>query len=158
VCYHSQEVMPILFSGVTLQDRLPQWLLILLGKGCPSFVFFQCEDQKVELLYDILKRICNSFAQRFPPTISLSLHSSTSYLGFFVGDSDANVLKEFAVAFSSEASALAGGINIRGKMSGLLCKCLGTIMKPSPMSPQQCSRCFTAGKHIFLLQIQKQCG
>ncbi|NP_001308486.2 ubiquitin-associated and SH3 domain-containing protein A [Gallus gallus] len=69
--------------------------------------FFTCEDQKVELLYDILKRICNSFAQRFPPTISLSLHSSTSYLGFFVGDSDANVLKEFAVAFSSEASALA---------------------------------------------------
>ncbi|XP_052530073.1 ubiquitin-associated and SH3 domain-containing protein A [Tympanuchus pallidicinctus] len=69
--------------------------------------FFTCEDQKVELLYDILKRICNSFAQRFPPTISLSLHSSTSYLGFFVGDSHANILKEFAVAFSSEASALA---------------------------------------------------
>ncbi|XP_065597725.1 ubiquitin-associated and SH3 domain-containing protein A [Cyrtonyx montezumae] len=69
--------------------------------------FFTCEDQKVELLYDILKRICNSFAQRFPPTISLSLHSSTSYLGFFVGDSHANILKEFAVAFSSEASAMA---------------------------------------------------
>ncbi|XP_021262069.1 ubiquitin-associated and SH3 domain-containing protein A isoform X2 [Numida meleagris] len=69
--------------------------------------FFTCEDQKVELLYDILKQICNSFAQRFPPTISLSLHSSTSYLGFFVGDSHANILKEFAVAFSSEASALA---------------------------------------------------
>uniref|UniRef100_A0A803YQI7 Ubiquitin-associated and SH3 domain-containing protein A n=1 Tax=Meleagris gallopavo TaxID=9103 RepID=A0A803YQI7_MELGA len=69
--------------------------------------FFTCEDQKVELLYDILKRICNSFAQKFPPTISLSLHSSTSYLGFFVGDSHANILKEFAAAFSSEASALA---------------------------------------------------
>uniref|UniRef100_A0A8C3KUI2 Ubiquitin-associated and SH3 domain-containing protein A n=1 Tax=Chrysolophus pictus TaxID=9089 RepID=A0A8C3KUI2_CHRPC len=69
--------------------------------------FFTCEDQKVELLYDILKRICNNFAQRFPPTISLSLHSSTSYIGFFVGDSHANILKEFAVAFSSEASALA---------------------------------------------------
>uniref|UniRef100_A0A8C4UNU4 Ubiquitin associated and SH3 domain containing A n=1 Tax=Falco tinnunculus TaxID=100819 RepID=A0A8C4UNU4_FALTI len=69
--------------------------------------FFTCEDQKVELLYDILKRVGNSFLQRFPPAISLSLHSSTSYLGFFIGDSHANILKEFALAFSSEASALA---------------------------------------------------
>ncbi|KFW93454.1 Ubiquitin-associated and SH3 domain-containing protein A [Phalacrocorax carbo] len=69
--------------------------------------FFTCEDQKVELLYDILKRVGDSFSQCFPPSISLSLHSSTSYLGFFIGDSHANILKEFAAAFSSEASALA---------------------------------------------------
>uniref|UniRef100_A0A8C3GED0 Ubiquitin associated and SH3 domain containing A n=1 Tax=Cairina moschata TaxID=8855 RepID=A0A8C3GED0_CAIMO len=69
--------------------------------------FFTCEDQKVELLYDILKQIVNNFSQKFPQTISLSLHSSTSYLGFFISDSHANILKEIAVAFSSEASALA---------------------------------------------------
>ncbi|XP_009677805.1 ubiquitin-associated and SH3 domain-containing protein A [Struthio camelus] len=69
--------------------------------------FFTCEDQKVELLYEALKRVGESFSQCFPSFISLSLHSSTSYLGFFVGDSHANILKEFAMAFSAEASALA---------------------------------------------------
>uniref|UniRef100_A0A672V5Y8 Ubiquitin associated and SH3 domain containing A n=1 Tax=Strigops habroptila TaxID=2489341 RepID=A0A672V5Y8_STRHB len=69
--------------------------------------FFTCEDQKVELLYDTLKRVGESFSQRFPPSISLSLHSSTSYLGFFIDDRHANILKEFALAFSSEASAVA---------------------------------------------------
>ncbi|NXY42684.1 UBS3A protein, partial [Ceuthmochares aereus] len=69
--------------------------------------FFTCEDQKVELLYDTLKRVGDSFLQCFPSSISLLLHSSTSYLGFFIGDSHANILKEFALAFSSEASALA---------------------------------------------------
>ncbi|KAK2527129.1 Ubash3a [Columba guinea] len=69
--------------------------------------FFTCEDQKVEILYDALKRVGDNFSQCFPPSISLSLHSSSSYLGFFIGDSHANILKEFALAFSSEASALA---------------------------------------------------
>ncbi|NWV86115.1 UBS3A protein, partial [Dasyornis broadbenti] len=69
--------------------------------------FFTCEDQKVELLYDILKRVGDSFSQSFPPSISLTLHASPSYLGFFIDDSQAKVLKDFAVAFSSEASAMA---------------------------------------------------
>lgn len=89
-----------------------------VGKACSSSVFSQCEDQKVELLYDTLKRVGDSFSQCFPPSISLTLHSSTSYLGFFIGDSHANTLKEFALAFSSEASSLAGRTNIRGKMGG----------------------------------------
>uniref|UniRef100_A0A8D2QSY9 Ubiquitin associated and SH3 domain containing A n=1 Tax=Zosterops lateralis melanops TaxID=1220523 RepID=A0A8D2QSY9_ZOSLA len=69
--------------------------------------FFTCEDQKVELLYDILKRVGDSFSQSFPPSISLTLHASPSYLGFFIDDSQANVFKSFAAAFASEASALA---------------------------------------------------
>ncbi|KAM9390461.1 ubiquitin-associated and SH3 domain-containing protein A [Phaethornis superciliosus] len=69
--------------------------------------FFTCEDQKVELLYDALKRVGDSFSECFPPSISLSLHASTSYLGFFIDDSHGSILKEFALAFSSEASALA---------------------------------------------------
>lgn len=91
----------------------------LVSEACSSSLFFQCEDQKVEILYDTLKRVSDSFSQCFPPSISLALHSSTSYLGFFVDDSHANILKEFAVAFSSEASALAGRINIREKIGGL---------------------------------------
>ncbi|KAI1241484.1 hypothetical protein IHE44_0004957 [Lamprotornis superbus] len=69
--------------------------------------FFPCEDQKVELLYDVLKQVGDRFSQSFPASISLTLHASPSYLGFFIDDSQANILKEFAVAFSSEASALA---------------------------------------------------
>ncbi|NWT02065.1 UBS3A protein, partial [Mionectes macconnelli] len=69
--------------------------------------FFTCEDQKVELLYDTLKRVGDSFSQCFPPSISLTLHASPSYLGFFIDDIHASVLKDFALAFSSEASALA---------------------------------------------------
>ncbi|NXK39229.1 UBS3A protein, partial [Piprites chloris] len=69
--------------------------------------FFTCEDQKVELLYDTLKRVGDSFSQCFPPSISLTLHASPSYLGFFIDDIHANVLKDFSLAFSSEASALA---------------------------------------------------
>ncbi|NWZ15997.1 UBS3A protein, partial [Agelaius phoeniceus] len=69
--------------------------------------FFTCEDQKVELLYDVLKKVGDSFSQIFPPSIFLTLHASPSYLGFFIDDSQANVLKDFAVAFSTEASALA---------------------------------------------------
>ncbi|NXA11367.1 UBS3A protein, partial [Sapayoa aenigma] len=69
--------------------------------------FFTCEDQKVELLYDTLKRVGDIFSQCFPPSISLTLHASPSYLGFFIDDIHTNVLRDFALAFSSEASALA---------------------------------------------------
>ncbi|KAJ7400598.1 Ubiquitin-associated and SH3 domain-containing protein A [Pitangus sulphuratus] len=86
--------------------------------------FFTCEDQKVELLYDTLKRVGDSFSQCFPPSISLILHASPSYLGFFIDDIHANVLKDFALAFSSEASVLAGGTSIRGKMDCHVKPCL----------------------------------
>lgn len=123
------------------------WLLSPWIKPTP--IFFQCEDQKVELLYDTLKRVGESFSQRFPPSISLLLHSSTSYLGFFIDDKHANILKEFAQAFSSEASAVAGRTNISGKMGGLLHKCLGMVLKTSPMSGSSAG-VYTASKHPFL--------
>lgn len=107
------------FSGVELYDKGYDTGCELVGKVCSSSVFFQCEDQKVELLYDILKRVGDSFSQSFPPSISLTLHASPSYLGFFIDDSQANVFKSFAAAFASEASALAGRTNSRGKMGGL---------------------------------------
>ncbi|KAF7251171.1 Ubiquitin-associated and SH3 domain-containing protein A [Varanus komodoensis] len=69
--------------------------------------FFTCEDQKVDALYDALKRAGDQFSSCFPAIISLSLHSSTTYIGFFVSDGPANILKSFAVAFATEAMALA---------------------------------------------------
>lgn len=107
----------------------------LVGEACSSSVFFQCEDQKVELLYDILKKVGDTFSQIFPPSIFLTLHASPSYLGFFIDDSQANILKDFAVAFSTEASALAGRTNTRGKMGGLQHKCVATVLNAFPVSP-----------------------
>ncbi|XP_043362898.1 ubiquitin-associated and SH3 domain-containing protein A isoform X3 [Dermochelys coriacea] len=69
--------------------------------------FFTCEDRKVEFLHEALKKVGDRFINLFPPAISLSLHSSVSYLGFFINDAHANVIKEFAVAFATEASVLA---------------------------------------------------
>ncbi|KAM9170541.1 ubiquitin-associated and SH3 domain-containing protein A isoform 1-T2 [Pangshura tecta] len=69
--------------------------------------FFTCEDRKVEFLHEALKKVGERFLNMFPPAISVSLHSSPSYLGFFINDAHANVIKEFAVAFATEASILA---------------------------------------------------
>ncbi|KAM9031087.1 ubiquitin-associated and SH3 domain-containing protein A [Sarcophilus harrisii] len=69
--------------------------------------FFTCEDQKVEYLYEALKRAGDKILNSFPSTIPLNLHSSISYLGFFISDSSADVIREFAMSFATEASILA---------------------------------------------------
>lgn len=68
----------------------------------------QCEDQKVEYLYEALKRAGDRTLRAFPSAVPLVLHSSISYLGFFVDDSPADIIREFAVMFATEASVLAG--------------------------------------------------
>ncbi|XP_069059682.1 ubiquitin-associated and SH3 domain-containing protein A [Pleurodeles waltl] len=69
--------------------------------------FFTCEDRKVEGLYEALKKAGDQFASSFPSVVSLNLHSSSSYLGFFISAGPAEVLKSFAVTFAAEASMLA---------------------------------------------------
>ncbi|XP_078514487.1 ubiquitin-associated and SH3 domain-containing protein A [Lissotriton helveticus] len=69
--------------------------------------FFTCEDRKVDGLYEALKKAGDQFASSFPPVVSLNLHSSSSYIGFFISAGPAEVLKSFAVAFATEASMLA---------------------------------------------------
>ncbi|XP_037687266.1 ubiquitin-associated and SH3 domain-containing protein A isoform X2 [Choloepus didactylus] len=69
--------------------------------------FFTCEDQKVECLYEALKRAGDKVLSSFPSSVPLVLHSSVSYLGFFINDSPADTLREFAVTFATEASVLA---------------------------------------------------
>ncbi|KAL2805462.1 ubiquitin-associated and SH3 domain-containing protein A isoform 2 [Daubentonia madagascariensis] len=69
--------------------------------------FFTCEDQKVECLYEALKRAGDRILGSFPPVVPLVLHSSVSYLGFFLCGSPADIIQEFAVTFATEASVLA---------------------------------------------------
>ncbi|XP_058152268.1 ubiquitin-associated and SH3 domain-containing protein A [Dasypus novemcinctus] len=69
--------------------------------------FFTCEDQKVECLYEALKRAGDKVLSSFPSAVPLVLHSSISYLGFFINDSPADAIREFAVTFATEASVLA---------------------------------------------------
>lgn len=72
---------------------------------CP---YPQCEDQKLEQLYEALKKAGDRTRASFPSAVPLVLHSSVSYLGFFISDRPANLIREFAMAFASEASVLAG--------------------------------------------------
>uniref|UniRef100_A0A670YU31 Ubiquitin associated and SH3 domain containing A n=1 Tax=Pseudonaja textilis TaxID=8673 RepID=A0A670YU31_PSETE len=69
--------------------------------------FFTCEDQKVDGLYEALEKAGSQFSRSFPVMISLSLHSSSTYIGFFLSDGPANVIKLFAAAFAAEATVLA---------------------------------------------------
>ncbi|XP_058379393.1 ubiquitin-associated and SH3 domain-containing protein A isoform X1 [Diceros bicornis minor] len=69
--------------------------------------FFTCEDQKVECLYEALKRAGDRMLGSFPSVVPLVLHSSVSYLGFFLDNGPADVIREFAATFATEASVLA---------------------------------------------------
>nr|XP_014988310.2 ubiquitin-associated and SH3 domain-containing protein A isoform X3 [Macaca mulatta] len=69
--------------------------------------FFTCEDQRVECLYEALKRAGDRLLGSFPTAVPLALHSSISYLGFFVNGSPADIIREFAMTFATEASLLA---------------------------------------------------
>ncbi|XP_055975616.1 ubiquitin-associated and SH3 domain-containing protein A [Sorex fumeus] len=69
--------------------------------------FFTCEDHKVECLYEALRRAGDRVLGSFPARLPLELHSSISYLGFFVPDSPADILRQLAMTFASEAALLA---------------------------------------------------
>lgn len=62
----------------------------------------------MECLYEALKRAGDRIRGSFPLVVPLALHSSISYLGFFVNDSPADVIREFATTFAMEVAVLAG--------------------------------------------------
>uniref|UniRef100_A0A8C5L1W7 Ubiquitin-associated and SH3 domain-containing protein A n=1 Tax=Jaculus jaculus TaxID=51337 RepID=A0A8C5L1W7_JACJA len=72
--------------------------------------FFTCEDEKVEGLYEALRRAGDRVLGSFPTAVPLELHASISYLGFFINDSPADVIREFAMTFATDASILAGTV------------------------------------------------
>ncbi|XP_078088204.1 ubiquitin-associated and SH3 domain-containing protein A-like [Mustelus asterias] len=69
--------------------------------------FFTCEDRKAESLYEALKKAGDKFVGRFPSCLSLSLHTSPSYIGYFFDETSADIIKQFALTFAAEATALA---------------------------------------------------
>ncbi|XP_067897428.1 ubiquitin-associated and SH3 domain-containing protein A-like isoform X2 [Heterodontus francisci] len=69
--------------------------------------FFTCEDSKLESLYKALKKAGDKFVSCFPSCLSLSLHTTPSYIGYFFDGTSADIIKQFALAFAAEATALA---------------------------------------------------
>lgn len=64
--------------------------------------YFTCEDRKIEGLYKALQMAGDNSS--FPQTISLSLYSSASFIGFFINKHQAGAIRSFVEAFCSLAS------------------------------------------------------
>lgn len=70
--------------------------------------FCQCADGKVEALSDALQATVAKWKARLPMPIPLELYTSSTFIGLFVEEQVAELLKGFAADFSSEAATKAG--------------------------------------------------
>lgn len=68
----------------------------------------QCADAKVEALSDVLQATVTKWKTRIPAPLPLELYTSSTFIGLFVEEQVAEVLKSFAADFASEAAAKAG--------------------------------------------------
>ncbi|KAM3935809.1 ubiquitin-associated and SH3 domain-containing protein A-like [Leptodactylus fuscus] len=68
--------------------------------------FFTCEDGKVECLYAALKAAGE--LTLFPQTVSLSLYSSSSFIGFFLNKEAADAIKSFVERFCHQVCTMTG--------------------------------------------------
>ncbi|XP_023277275.1 ubiquitin-associated and SH3 domain-containing protein B-like [Seriola lalandi dorsalis] len=69
--------------------------------------FFMCADGKVEALSDALQTTVAKWKGRIPLPLPLELYTSTTFIGLFVEEQVAEVLKSFAADFATEAAAKA---------------------------------------------------
>uniref|UniRef100_A0A4W4G420 Ubiquitin associated and SH3 domain containing Ba n=1 Tax=Electrophorus electricus TaxID=8005 RepID=A0A4W4G420_ELEEL len=69
--------------------------------------FFMCADAKVEALCEALQTVVGQWRGRFPSPLPLELYTSSNFIGLFIDDSMAEVLKSFATDFAAEAAAKA---------------------------------------------------
>ncbi|XP_017557277.1 ubiquitin-associated and SH3 domain-containing protein B [Pygocentrus nattereri] len=69
--------------------------------------FFMCADAKVEALCESLQTVVGQWRGRFPSPLPLELYTSSNFIGLFVEEKVAEVLKGFAADFSAEAAAKA---------------------------------------------------
>uniref|UniRef100_A0A8C5QLZ9 Ubiquitin-associated and SH3 domain-containing protein B n=1 Tax=Leptobrachium leishanense TaxID=445787 RepID=A0A8C5QLZ9_9ANUR len=65
--------------------------------------FFMCEDSKVDALCEALQAIVSRWKLTFPNPLPLELYTSSNFIGLFVSDDCAEVLKKFASDFAAEA-------------------------------------------------------
>lgn len=73
-----------------------------------SCVHAQCADGKVEALSDALQATVATWKSRIPAPLPLELYTSSTFIGLFVEEEVAEVLKGFAADFATEAAAKAG--------------------------------------------------
>lgn len=68
----------------------------------------QCTDAKAEALCEALQTVVGQWRGRFPSPLPLELYISSNFIGLFVEEKVAEVLKSFAADFAAEATAKAG--------------------------------------------------
>ncbi|KAJ8343103.1 hypothetical protein SKAU_G00330310 [Synaphobranchus kaupii] len=69
--------------------------------------FFMCADGKLEALCEALQSTVGQWRGRFPSPLPLQLYTSSNFIGLFVDEQVAEVLKTFASDFSTEAATKA---------------------------------------------------
>lgn len=63
----------------------------------------------MEALCEALQATVQQWRGRFPSPLPLELYTSTNFIGLFVEEQVADVLKQFAAEFAAEATRKAGG-------------------------------------------------
>ncbi|CAN9510970.1 unnamed protein product [Ophioblennius macclurei] len=66
--------------------------------------FFMCADHKAEALCEALQATVQQWRGRFPSPLPLELYTSSNFIGLFVEEQVADVLKHFAADFATEAA------------------------------------------------------
>ncbi|XP_078537964.1 ubiquitin-associated and SH3 domain-containing protein B [Lissotriton helveticus] len=65
--------------------------------------FFMCEDSKVDALCEALQTTVSQWKSKFPLPLPLELYISSNFIGLFVNEECADVLKKFAADFAALA-------------------------------------------------------
>lgn len=81
----------------------------------------QCADGKVEALADALQTTVAKWKGRIPLPLPLELYTSATFIGLFVEEQVAEVLKSLAADFATEAAAKAGSSPCGRKKKIQLC-------------------------------------
>ncbi|XP_026067372.1 ubiquitin-associated and SH3 domain-containing protein B [Carassius auratus] len=69
--------------------------------------FFMCADSKVDALCEALQAVVGQWRGRFPSPLPLEFYSSSNFIGLFVEEKVAEVIKSFAADFATEAASKA---------------------------------------------------
>ncbi|XP_075046521.1 ubiquitin-associated and SH3 domain-containing protein B isoform X2 [Mixophyes fleayi] len=65
--------------------------------------FFMCEDKNVDALCEALQTTVSHWKAKFPNPLPLELYTSSNFIGLFVSEECAEILKKFAADFAEEA-------------------------------------------------------
>ncbi|XP_006768012.1 PREDICTED: ubiquitin-associated and SH3 domain-containing protein B [Myotis davidii] len=67
--------------------------------------FFMCEDSKADALGEALQATVSRWRGKFSVPLPLELYTSSNFIGLFVEEASADVLKKFAADFAAEAAS-----------------------------------------------------